>query len=69
MGPLLKWAEQQTKPIDLDGIKDAQKTGGELAKLANDADVLAHHLWGFLNISLTDDAWEILDSLEVGQGL
>ena len=69
MGPLLKWVEQQTEPIDLDGIVSAQKTGGDLSKLVNDADVLAHHLWGFLNISLTDDALEILDSLGVGQGL
>ena len=69
MGLLLKWAEQQAEPIDLVSIKDAQKMGGELSKLVNDADVLAHHLWGLLNISLTDDAWEVLDSLGVGQGL
>ena len=30
--------------------------------------MLAHHLWGFLNISLTDDAWGLFDSVKVGNG-
>jgi len=31
--------------------------------------VLAHHLWGFLNISLVDDAWEIFDNDTIGDGM
>ena len=69
MGALLKWTEQQKVPITPETIAEAQRTGGDLNKLVNDPDVLAHFLWGFLNISLTDDAWEIFDNVEVGEGL
>ena len=69
MGPLLKWAEQQTEPLTAASIEEALLSDPEVRKITNDPEVLAHHLWGFLNISLTEDAWEIFDNADVGQGL
>ena len=69
MGPLLKWAEQQEEPITSATIHNAQEDDDEMAKVENDPEVLAHHLWGFLNISLVDDAWEVFGSVDVGSGL
>jgi len=69
MGPLLKWAEQQVEPITGVSIHEAMKSDEEMAQVEGDPEVLAHHLWGFLNISLVDDAWEIFDSVDVGCGL
>ena len=59
MGPLLKWAEQRKEPITNAMMQNAARADGEVGKLETDPEVLAHHLWGFLNISLVDDAWEI----------
>ena len=69
MGPLLKWAEQQTEPITNARMHEAQKEDFEMGSLETDPEVLAHHLRGFLNISLTEDAWEIFDNVPVGCGL
>jgi hypothetical protein len=69
MGPLLKWAEQQTEPIIAASIEEAVTSDDEMAKVNNDPEVLAHFLWGFLNISLTDDAWDIFDNVDIGSGL
>ena len=69
MGPLLKWAEQQKEPITTVMMHEAQRVDVEMRKVETDPEVLAHHLWGFLNISLTEDAWEIFDNVPVGCGL
>ena len=69
MGPLLRWTEKQAEPVTYDIIDRAQKSDLELAKMTNNPEVLAHHLWGFLNLNLQDDAWEVFDSVEVGNGL
>ena len=69
MGPLLKWAEQQKEPITGMTMAEAEKSEVDMAKLDADPEVLSHHLWGFLNISLTEDAWEIFDNTDAGSGL
>ena len=84
MGPLLKWAEKQLNPIsgflaatvvgtakrlvEQDDLKEDDERC-PTSTVEADPEVLAHHLWGFLNISLTDDAWEIFGSADVGNGL
>ena len=56
MGPLLKWAEQQTEPITGMTIAEAQTSDVDMAKTETDPEVLAHHTWGFLNISVIEGA-------------
>ena len=40
-----------------------------MAKVETDPEVLAHHLWGFLDISLEDDAWGISDNMTIVDGM
>ena len=68
MGPLLQWAEKQTTPITTASLLEPQKLK-KFPVTTSDPEVLSHHLWGFLNISLLEDAWDIFDNAEIGHGL
>ena len=56
---LLRWAEQQKEAITAQTLGAARRISGQLVRLVEDPEVLSYHLWGFLNVSLTDDAWAI----------
>ena len=65
---LLRWAEQQKDPVSAQSLGAARRNSGPLARLAEDPEVLSYHLWGFLNVSLTDDAWAIFSGVEIENG-
>ena len=62
---LLRWAEQQKDPVTAHSLGAARRNSGPLARLAEDPEVLSYHLWGFLNVSLTDDAWAIFSGVDI----
>ena len=59
---ILKWVEKQDEPI----TDQTLMLYGDLE--TDDSMILSRHLWGFLNVSLTDDAWEIFENIEKGNG-
>ena len=65
---LLRWAEQQKDPVSVQSPPAARHNSGPLARLAEDPEVLSYHLWGFLNVSLTDDAWAIFSGVDIENG-
>ena len=42
---------------------------GQLARLTEDPEVLSYHLWGFLNVSLVEDASAIFAGVAEEKGL
>ena len=65
---LLRWAEQQKDPVSAQNLAAARHNSGPLARLAEDPEVLSYNLWGFLNVSLTDDAWAIFSGVDIENG-
>ena len=59
---ILKWVEKQEDPVTDKSLRSCPDTDGE------DAVILSRHLWGFLNVTLTDDAWEIFENIDKGDG-
>ena len=65
---LLRWAEQQKEPITAHTLTAARRNPGQLTRLAEDPEVLSYYLWGFLNVSLVDDAWAIFSGIDIENG-
>ena len=59
---ILQWAERSEGEIDEDRLANYGHMGEE------DAGVLGQHLWGFLNLNLTDEAWEVFENVPHGNG-
>ena len=67
MTRLLRWAEQEREPVTLASLAAARRS---LAlQLTEDPEVLSYHLWGFLNVSLIEDAWLVFSNVEIENGL
>ena len=67
MTRLLRWAEQEREPVILASLAAARRS---LAlQLTEDPEVLSYHLWGFLNVSLIEDAWLVFSNVESENGL
>ena len=64
----LRWAEQQEELAIAETLSAARRSP-QLTRLSEDPDVLSYHLWGFLNVSLTDDAWAIFFGVDMANGL
>ncbi len=60
--PVLKWVEKQDDPITEESLKKFPDME------VFDSIILGRHLWGFLNVVLTDDAWEIFENIDKGNG-
>ncbi len=69
MQNLLRWAELQTEEITSQRLADAINHADSLAMLSDDPETLSYHLWGFLNVNLTDSAWDLFDSVSIENGL
>ncbi len=69
MKNLLRWAELQEVPIVSAGLATAWNEVDSLAMLSDDPEVLSYHLWGFLNVNLTDAAWDLFDGVAMESGL
>ncbi len=62
---LLPWAEKQTDVIsDYSANVFGAANGCEVPPW-----ILSRHVWGFLNVNLKDEAWEIFDNCPGGNGL
>ncbi len=65
MTSILQWAEQEETEITDEVIRQY----GHMGELdGEDVVHLNRHLWGFLNINVTDDAWEVFENVDRGQG-
>ncbi len=69
MQNLLRWAELQKEPITGGTLATAVYEESSLAMLSDDPEVLSYHLWGFLNVNLTDAAWDLFDGVDMENGL
>ena len=69
MASLLRWAELEKDAITPDGLRQARANDPLLFGLQDDPEVLSYHLWGFLNVSLTGEAWMKFDATEIENGL
>ncbi len=69
MKNLLRWAELEAEPITSETLTQATYHADTLAMLSDDAEVLSYHLWGFLNVNLTDAAWDLFDGVTIENGL
>ena len=63
MEKLLEWVEAKKEVVDSRTLR-AYKNIPPIDSIA-----LAKHLWGFLNISLSGDAWETFGNVPKGAGL
>ena len=63
MTELLEWAEQKIVAIDHEVLKSYKKVDHK------DSVALGQHLWGFLNVNLTGDAYEVFGNIPRGDGL
>ncbi|MBV60664.1 MAG: hypothetical protein CMH65_05125 [Nevskiales bacterium] len=69
MQNLLRWAELQKDPITSETLAIAVYEENSLAMLSDDPEALSYHLWGFLNVNLTDAAWDLFDGVDMENGL
>ena len=59
----MEWVEAKKEAVDAKLLKSYKKIEHK------DSVALSMHLWGFLNISLSGDAWEIFGNVTKGDGL
>ena len=69
MKDVLRWAELQKDPITKESLRAAKTSHPLLVNLRDDPEILGFHLWGFLNVNLVSDAWEIFDGVDAENGL
>ena len=70
--PLILWAERQKEAITAEKLETACFVDPALQLIrmtAERATIISFHLWGFLNAKLVDDAWDLLDSAAMWDGL
>ena len=69
MRDLLRWAELEKEAITPGSLTSAAFSSPLLQGLKEDPEVMAYHLWGFLNVNLTDAAWDIFEGVDMENGL
>ena len=69
MKALLGWAEKRTEPITIEEIDEGSWFDKGLTDLVQNPGVMSYFLWGFLNVNLENEAWEILDNIDMENGL
>ena len=69
MKTLLEWAEKRPDAIDNDELVSDTYFNANLQNLEQDAAVLSYFLWGFLNVNLVSDAWDVFDNVPIENGL
>ena len=67
MAVMLKFAEQCTEVITPPMLAEARRSGA-LRNTFSEPEALGYHLWGFLNVNLVEDAWDIFDNVDYEQG-
>ena len=68
MSGSMVWAEQKREPVTARTLGAARGSHALLAQLAADPEVLSYHFWGFLNVSLAEDAWLIFAGVDIENG-
>ena len=63
MSELLEWVEQKVVAVDSKVPKGCKKIDHQ------DSVALGRHRWGFLNVNLTGDAYEVFGNIPRGDGL
>ena len=69
MRDLVRWAELEKEAITPASLASAAFSSPLLRGLKEDPEVMAYHLWGFLNVNLIEAAWDIFEGVEMENGL